>query len=72
MDAAVDIAVKQAGGFEHAQVLGDGGKRDAKRLREFGDGGFAESKAAKNGAAGGVRERAESGVQMRWIVNHMV
>jgi len=43
MDTAIDIAVKQAGGFEHAQVLGDGGKRDAKRLCEFGDGGFAES-----------------------------
>ena len=63
VDAAVDFALEQAGGFENAQVLGDGRKGDVEGCGKFGDGGFALGQAGQDGAAGGIGERAESGVE---------
>jgi hypothetical protein len=73
MNAAVDFPLEETGGFEDAEMLGDGGERERERLGELGDGGFAVSEAGKDGAASGVRECGESGVERcGGIVNHMV
>jgi hypothetical protein len=63
VDAAVDFAAKQAGGFEDAQVFGDGRERHAERFGEFGDFSFAEGETGEDGAAGGVGESAEGVVE---------
>jgi hypothetical protein len=74
--AAVDFALQKSGGLQHAEVLGDGGERDFKRRGEFADGGLAASQAGQDGAAGGIGQRAEGGVQRGvgggQIVNHVV
>ena len=76
MDAAVNFAVQQAGGFQHAQVLGDRRKGHIEWLGEFADGGFALRQTSEDGAAGVVRESAEDviegGGRVGMIVNHMV
>ncbi len=76
VDAAVDFAREQAGGFEDAEVLGDGGKGKGKGSGEFGDGGLALRKAGEDGAAGGVGEGGKGGVEGSGgrcgIVNHTV
>jgi hypothetical protein len=73
VNTTVDGAGQQAGGFEDAKVFGNGGERDLKRFGELRDGGLAASQAGEDGAAGGVGESAESGVEGgRGIVNHMV
>jgi len=77
VDAAVDFAAEQPGGFEDAQVLGDGGERNVEGRCEFGDGGFAEGQAHEDSAAGGISEGPEGRVEGsigggRRIVNHMV
>ena len=75
MHAALDFALEKAGGLQHAEVLGDGRKRDVEGRGEFGNGGFAQCETSQNGAAGGVGERAEGGVQgcrARDIFNHIV
>jgi hypothetical protein len=54
-------------------MLGDGGERERERLGELRDGRFAVSKTGKDGAAGGVGECGEGGVERcGGIVNHMV
>jgi len=73
VNAAIDLALEEAGGFEHAEMLGDGGEGKGERLGELGDGGFALGEAGENGAAGGVGEGGEGGIERgRRIVNHMV
>ena len=73
MHAAMDFALKEPGGFKHAEVLGDGGERDAERFGQFGDHGFAAREAREDGAAGGIGEGREGGVEHgAGIVNHMV
>jgi hypothetical protein len=76
MDAAIDFAAQQAGGFQHAQVLGDRRKGHIEWLGEFAYGGFALRQAGEDGATGVVRESAEDviegGVRRSRIVNHMV
>jgi hypothetical protein len=73
VDAAIDFALEEAGGFENAKMLGDGGERKGERLGELGDGGFTLREAGENGAAGGVGEGGESGVERgSGIVNHTV
>ena len=76
MDAAVDFALEQAGGFEDAEVLGDGGKGKGEGLGKFGNGGLALREAGEDGAAGGVGEGGEGGVEGSGgrcgIVNHTV
>jgi hypothetical protein len=62
VNAAIDFALKQARGFQHAHVLRDGGQRNAERLREFGHHRLAPCEAGQNGAASGIRERAERGI----------
>ncbi len=71
--AAVDFAPEQAGGLENAQVFRDRRERHGKRRGQSLDGGFTLRQAREDGAAGGVRERAEGGVELRGgIVNHTV
>ena len=77
MDAAIDFALEQSGGFQHAEVLRDGWERDPEGCGDLRDGGFAMRQARQNGAAGGIGEGAESGVKRdvaggRRIVNHLV
>jgi hypothetical protein len=72
VDAAVDFAAQQAGGFQYAQVFGDCGKRNVEWCGEFADGGFAMCQARENSAARGVGEGTEGGVERGGIVNHMV
>jgi hypothetical protein len=71
VDASVDFAAKQAGGFEDAEMLGDGGEGHSERGGEGFNGGFTVGEAGEDGAAGGVGESAEGGVEGR-IVNHTV
>ena len=73
MDAAVDFTLEETGGLEDAEMLGDGGEREGERLGELGDGGFALGQAGEDGAAGGIGECGEGGVERcGGIVNHMV
>jgi|SRR5579862_1682343 len=54
-------------------MFGDGGKRNVEWLGEFLDSGFALGETRENGAAGGVGEGTERGVERgRRIVNHVV
>jgi hypothetical protein len=71
MNAAIDFAAQQAGGFQYAQVFGDCGKRNVEWFGEFADGGYAMCEAREDSAASGIGESAEGGVEWR-IVNHMV
>ncbi len=74
VDAAVDFASQEAGGFEDAEMFGDGRKRNLERRGELGDARFPAGEADENGAAGGVGEGAEGGVKGggEGIVNHTV
>jgi hypothetical protein len=73
VEAAVDFAAEQAGGLQHAEVLGDSRERDVEGRGELGDGGSALGEARENGAARGIGESAEGGVERRaGIVNHVV
>ena len=54
MDAAVDFAFEEAGGFEDAEMLGDSGEGKGEGFGELGDGGLALREAGEDGAAGGV------------------
>lgn len=76
VDAAVDFALEQAGGFENAQVLGHRRQGNVERRGELADGGLPASQAGENSAAGGIGEGAEGGVEGsaggEKIVNHMV
>lgn len=73
VNAAVNLALEKAGGFEYAEVLGDGGKGERERLGELGDRGFALSQAGEDGAACGVGESGERSVERGiGIVNHVV
>ena len=77
MDAAIDFALEQSGGFQHAEVLRDRWERDPEGCGDLRDGGFAMRQARQNGAACGIGQGAESGVERgvaggRRIVNHLV
>jgi hypothetical protein len=77
VDPAVDLAPEQTGGLEDSQVLGDGRERDVEGRGEFGDRGFAAGQPREDGAARGIREGPEGGVEGsvgggRRIVNHTV
>jgi hypothetical protein len=73
VNAAIDFAAKQAGGFEDAQVLGDGGKGHGERCGQTLNGGFSLGKAGQDGAAGGIDESAKGSVEAgSGIVNHTV
>ena len=73
VDTAVDFALEQTRRFENTDVFGDGWEGEWKWFGEFSDGGFALRQAGKNGAAGGIGEGGEGGVERSGlIVNHMV
>ncbi len=77
MDAAGDAAFEEAGGFQDAQVFGDGGERHVEGSGQGGHRGFALREAGQDGAAGGVGEGGEGGVEGGAgsggvIVNHSV
>ena len=73
MHAAVDLALEQAGGFEHAEMLGDRGERHREGLSQLRDHGLAASQAVQDSAARGVGQGTKGGVERRGrIVNHMV
>ncbi len=73
VNAAVDFAAQQAGGFEDAQMLGNGGKRHGERPGNVFYGSFAPREAGQDGATRRVGEGAEGGVQGGGgIVNHTV
>jgi len=73
MNAAVDFAPQETGGFQHPEMFGDGRERHAERLRQFADRRFAACQAGQYGAACGVSKGAERAVQSGGgIVNHMV
>ena len=73
MDPSIHFALQQPGRFEDADVFGDGWEGNAEGLRQFGDHGFALGEAGQDGAARGIGESAEGGVQESLgIFNHMV
>jgi hypothetical protein len=77
VDAAVDFAVEQAGGFKDAQVLGDRGQRDVEGRGKFGDGSFAAGQPREDGAPRGIGKGPERRIERSVvagdrIVNHMV
>ena len=76
MDAAVYFAAEQPCGFQYAEMFRDGGEGDVERGGQFADSGFSLSETGEDGAASGIREGRECGVEMRrgrsGIVNHMV
>lgn len=63
MDASVDFAAQEASRFQHAQMLGNGGEGNVKRLGEFFDGGFSLCETSKNGTARGVGQSAKRAIQ---------
>ena len=71
--SAILLAAEQASPLEHPQVLGNGGKGDAKGLGQFAHRGLAVGQVRKDGPAGGIGERRKGGIEReRAIVNHMV
>jgi hypothetical protein len=71
--AAVDLALQEPGGFQYAHMLRDGWERNAERFGKLCDHGLALCEAGQHGAAGGIGERTEDGIQgRRGIVNHLV
>ena len=77
VDATFDFALEQAGGFEDAEMLGDGRQGHLEGSGKGLDRGFALGEASEDGAARGVGESAEGGIESgvrrgRGIVNHMV
>ena len=63
--AAVDLALEQAGGFEHAEMLGDRGERHRKGLGQFRDHGFAAGQTCQDGTARGIGQGAKGGIERR-------
>jgi hypothetical protein len=73
VNAAIDFAMQQAGGFKDAQVLRDSGKGHRERRGKVLNGGFSLREAGQDGAARGVGEGAKGGVEAdSGIVNHTV
>jgi hypothetical protein len=71
--AAIDLALKETCGLQYAYMLRDGWQRNAERLGKLGDPGLTLCEAGQDGAAGGIGERTEGGIQGRGgIVNHSV
>jgi len=62
----------ETGLLENADVFHHSGKRHSVRAGEIGQGGLAEHKGSEDGAAGGVGEGAEGGIEGCRILNHMV
>jgi hypothetical protein len=63
--AALGVAAArdEAGALEDFEVLGDGGLGHLERLDQLVDGGIAGGEACEDGAASGIGEGGESGVE---------
>jgi hypothetical protein len=77
VDTAVDFALEESRGFEHAQVLGNRWQGNVEGLGQFRDGGLAPGQPCEDGAAGGIGQSAKGGIQRgvcgsKRIVNHTV
>lgn len=73
VDAALDLATQQAGGFKDAQMLGDGGKGYGERRGKALNGGFTPRETRQDGPARGIGEGAKGCVEPGGgIVNHRV
>jgi hypothetical protein len=73
VNTAVDFALQQSRGFQHAQVFRNGRQGNAKRLGKLGDHRLALRQAGQNGAARGIGKRAKGSVQgCAGIFNHSV
>ena len=70
---AADFLLRdEAGVLEDADVLHHSGQGHAVRAGKVGHRGFAEHEGSEDGAAGGVGESAEGGIEGCGILNHMV
>jgi hypothetical protein len=73
VDATRATALDEAGALEDAQMARDGGRRDRKRFGEDGDRALtALAEADEDGAARGVGESGENGIDCFGIINHAV
>jgi hypothetical protein len=70
--APVPPALHEARTLEHNEVLADGRQRHGERAGELAHRGLAPRQPGDDGAAGGVGEGTEDGIEPREIVNHMV
>ncbi len=68
------LAPDQPGGFEHLDVLGDGGKAHVMGLGELAHARLALRQPRENGAAGRigkrVKEQREIGIMLSHIANY--
>ena len=70
---AADFLLRdEAGVLEDADVLHHSGQGHAVRAGKVGHRGFAKHEGSEDGAAGGVGECAEGGIEGCGILNHMV
>jgi hypothetical protein len=69
--ATLDAAAQQAAGFEHFDVLGNGGRRHRESLGQFPDRSFASSQTLDDAPSRRIGQRRKNVVQVA-IVNHLV
>ena len=58
----------EAGALEHLEMLGDGGLAHGERLRELGHRRVAGREAGEDGAARGIGEGGEGGIEPRGVL----
>ena len=63
MHAAIDLALEEPRGFQHAHMFRNGGQRNAERPCQLRNHGLAMCETGQNGAARGIGERAKRGIQ---------
>ena len=73
MDAPVDFALQEPGGFEHAKVFRNRGQRYIERFCQLRNHCFTAGQTREDGAARGISKRAKGSVKHAvGIVNHTV
>ena len=73
MDPAIFFSHDQAGIFEHAQVLGDGGEGHVERFRQLADRAFVVGEFLEDGPSRGIGQGREDRIEpIRFILNHEV
>ena len=71
VQAALAMALDEMGFFEDAEMFGETGRRDSKRLGQERDGAFAAfGETQEDAAARGVGEGGEDGGDLGLFVNH--
>ena len=63
MKASVLRATNEPRAFEHAQMPGDGGRRNAEWSRQPPDVGMTAHESLQNASASGIGERRKNGVE---------